>query len=122
MKQRWKLNAPAILTRTTLLLPLGWDKCFTMPDSTTMRCAKCVEGWRCIRTKPGFYWDVADVLLSRTAHAGREHSLARRQALSLENDPNVTALGEAYKRSGYKGYLLKQAEFEHTHNAPYSNT
>lgn len=26
----------------------------------------------------------------------------------------------AYKRSGYKGYLLKQAEFEQTHNTPYA--
>jgi hypothetical protein len=45
---------------------------------------------------------------------------ARQQALSLARDPRVTALGEAYKRSGYKGYLLKQAEFEESHNPPYA--
>src|SRR5262249_4701432 len=27
--------------------------------------------------------------------------------LNLNKDPSVTALGEAYKRSGYRGYLLK---------------
>jgi hypothetical protein len=35
---------------------------------------------------------------------------ARQQALRLLKDPRVTELGEAYKRSGYKGYVLKQAE------------
>ena|SRR5215467_6946362 len=37
---------------------------------------------------------------------------ARQRALSLIKDPRVTALGEAYRRSGYDGYLLKEAEFE----------
>ena len=35
---------------------------------------------------------------------------ARQQALSLKKDPSVTALSEAYSRSGYRGYLLKEAE------------
>lgn len=45
---------------------------------------------------------------------------ARQQALSLAKGPRVTALGEAYKRWGYIGYLLKQAEFEQTHNTIYA--
>jgi len=45
---------------------------------------------------------------------------ARQQALSFRKDPRVTALAEAYKRAGYKGYLLKQAEFEQTHNPIYA--
>ena len=45
---------------------------------------------------------------------------ARQQARSLEGDPSVTALGEAYKRSGYRGYLLKQAQIlEQTQNPGY---
>jgi TolB-like protein/DNA-binding winged helix-turn-helix (wHTH) protein/Tfp pilus assembly protein PilF len=35
---------------------------------------------------------------------------AMQQARSLANDPSVTALAEAYKTSGYRGYLLKQAQ------------
>lgn len=65
-----------------------------------------------------FYWDMADVYEQKRVLA--EAFAARQQALSLEKDPRVAALGEAYKRSGYKGYLLKQAEFEQTHNAPYA--
>lgn len=52
---------------------------------------------------------------------------ARQQSLSLNKDPNVTLLGEAYKHSGYSGYLLKQAQFlgqapnlDHTHNPAYT--
>jgi hypothetical protein len=40
--------------------------------------------------------------------------------LSLAKDPRVTVLAEAYKRSGYKGYLLKQTEFEESHNPAYA--
>ena len=35
---------------------------------------------------------------------------AMQQARSLMKDPSVSALAEAYKRSGYTGYLLKQAQ------------
>jgi hypothetical protein len=41
---------------------------------------------------------------------------ARQQALSLDEDPNVAALvtplGEAYKRAGYKGWLLKSVQVQ----------
>jgi hypothetical protein len=41
---------------------------------------------------------------------------ARQQMLSLDQDPTVTALvtplGEAYKRAGWKGYLLKITQLE----------
>jgi tetratricopeptide (TPR) repeat protein len=65
-----------------------------------------------------FYWNMADIYEQKKMFA--EAFAARQQALSLRRDPRVTALGEAYKRSGYKGYLLKQAEFEQTHNTPYA--
>jgi TolB-like protein/DNA-binding winged helix-turn-helix (wHTH) protein/Tfp pilus assembly protein PilF len=65
-----------------------------------------------------FYWNIADIYEQKKMLA--EAFAARQQALSLRRDPRVTALGEAYKRSGYQGYLLKQAEFERTHNAPYA--
>jgi TolB-like protein/DNA-binding winged helix-turn-helix (wHTH) protein/Flp pilus assembly protein TadD len=66
----------------------------------------------------GFYWDMADVYEQKKMFA--EAFAARQRALSLMKDPRVTALGEAYQRSGYEGYLLKQAEFEQTHNPPYA--
>jgi Tfp pilus assembly protein PilF len=65
-----------------------------------------------------FYWNMADIYEQKKKFA--EAFAARQQSLSLEKDPRVTALGEAYKRSGYKGYLLKQVEFELTHNPPYA--
>lgn len=65
-----------------------------------------------------FYSDIADVYEQKKMFA--EAFAARQQGLSLVRDPRVTALGEAYKRSGYKGYLLQQAEFEQTHNIPYA--
>jgi TolB-like protein/DNA-binding winged helix-turn-helix (wHTH) protein/Tfp pilus assembly protein PilF len=66
----------------------------------------------------GFYWDMADVYEQKKMFA--EAFAARQQALSLAKDPRVTALGEAYKRAGYKGYLLKQAEFEQVHEPIYA--
>jgi hypothetical protein len=45
---------------------------------------------------------------------------ARQHALSLAKDPRVDALAEAYRHTGYKGYLLKQTEFEQTRNLPYT--
>jgi TolB-like protein/DNA-binding winged helix-turn-helix (wHTH) protein len=88
----------------------------------------------------GFYWEIADVYEQKKMFA--EAFAARQQALSLAKDPRVTAqeagtfatkvqiprytsegirnLGEAYKRSGYKGYLLKQAEFEESHRPAYA--
>jgi TolB-like protein/DNA-binding winged helix-turn-helix (wHTH) protein/Tfp pilus assembly protein PilF len=65
-----------------------------------------------------FYWAMADVYEQKKMFA--EAFAARQQALSLARDPRITALGEAYKRSGYKGYLLKQAEFEQTRNPAYT--
>lgn len=65
-----------------------------------------------------FYWDSADVYEQKKMFA--EAFAARQQALILDKDPRVTALADAYKRSGYKGYLLKQAEFERTHNTAYA--
>jgi TolB-like protein/Tfp pilus assembly protein PilF len=55
------------------------------------------------------YAAMADVYEQKKMFA--EAFAARQQALSLNKDPNVTALGEAYKHSGYRGYLLKQAQF-----------
>jgi hypothetical protein len=61
---------------------------------------------------------MADVYEQKKMFA--EAFAARQQALSLENDPSVTALGEAYKRSGYRGYLWKEAQIlEQTHNPGY---
>jgi TolB-like protein/Tfp pilus assembly protein PilF len=65
-----------------------------------------------------FYSEMADIYEQKKMFA--EAFAARQQALSLQKDTRVTALGEAYKRSGYKGYLLKQAEFEQTRNTPYA--
>jgi TolB-like protein/DNA-binding winged helix-turn-helix (wHTH) protein/Tfp pilus assembly protein PilF len=65
-----------------------------------------------------FHWNMADVYEQKKMFA--EAFASRQQALSLARDPRVTALGEAYKHSGYKGYLLQQAEFEQTHNTPYA--
>jgi TolB-like protein/DNA-binding winged helix-turn-helix (wHTH) protein len=55
-----------------------------------------------------FYWAIADVYEQKKMFA--EAFAARQRALSLGKDPNVNALGEAYKRSGYSGYLLKAAQ------------
>src|ERR1700686_5938398 len=65
-----------------------------------------------------FYGAIADIYEQKKMFA--EAFAARQQALSLQKDPRVTALGEAYKRSGYKGYLLQQAEFEQTRNTIYA--
>jgi tetratricopeptide (TPR) repeat protein len=65
-----------------------------------------------------FYDAMADVYEQKKMFG--EAFAARQQALSLENDPNVTALAEAYKRSGYRGYLLKEAQVEQTHNPAYA--
>ena len=56
------------------------------------------------------YDDVADVYEQKQMFA--EAFAAHRQALSLRRDPSVTALGEAYKRSGYRGYLLKAIQIK----------
>lgn len=55
-----------------------------------------------------FYSAMADVYEQKRLFA--EAFAARQQSLILGKDPNVTALGEAYKRSGYRGYLSKEAE------------
>jgi tetratricopeptide (TPR) repeat protein len=66
-----------------------------------------------------FYDAMADVYEQKKMFA--EAFDARQQALSLDKDPNVTALAEAYKRSGYRGYLLKEAQIlEHAGNPVYS--
>jgi TolB-like protein/DNA-binding winged helix-turn-helix (wHTH) protein/Tfp pilus assembly protein PilF len=71
------------------------------------------------------YAAMADVYEQKKMFA--EAFAARHQALSLNKDPNVTELGEAYKHSGYRGYLLKQAQFldqapilDDSHNPPYA--
>jgi tetratricopeptide (TPR) repeat protein len=56
----------------------------------------------------GLYGEIADVYEQKRMFA--EAFAARQQALTLQKDPSVPALGEAYKRAGYKGYLLKQVE------------
>jgi tetratricopeptide (TPR) repeat protein len=66
-----------------------------------------------------FYDAIADVHEQKKMFA--EAFAARQQALRLENDPSVAALGEAYKRSGYRGYLLKEAQIlEQAHNPGYA--
>jgi tetratricopeptide (TPR) repeat protein len=54
------------------------------------------------------YDQIADVYEQKKMFA--EAFASRQQALSLHQDPSVTALGEAYKRGGYRGYLLKQIQ------------
>jgi TolB-like protein/DNA-binding winged helix-turn-helix (wHTH) protein len=54
------------------------------------------------------YSDMADVYEQKKMFA--EAFAARQHALRLWKVPGVTALGEVYRRSGYKGYLLKLAE------------
>jgi TolB-like protein/DNA-binding winged helix-turn-helix (wHTH) protein len=65
-----------------------------------------------------FYFAMADVYEQKKMFA--EAFAARQQALSLRKDPNVTTLAEAYKRSGYRGYLLKEAEILGVHNTAYA--
>jgi TolB-like protein/DNA-binding winged helix-turn-helix (wHTH) protein/Tfp pilus assembly protein PilF len=54
------------------------------------------------------YDQIADVYEQKEMFA--EAFASHQQALSLYQDPSVTALGEAYKRGGYRGYLLKQIQ------------
>ena len=65
-----------------------------------------------------FYWDIADIYEQKKMFA--EAFAARQQWLTMRKDPRVPALAEAYKRAGYKGYLLAQAEFEQTRNLLYA--
>jgi TolB-like protein/Tfp pilus assembly protein PilF len=58
--------------------------------------------------KGQFYLAMADIYEQKKMFA--EAFAARQQGLSLAKDPNVTAFGEAYKRAGYRGYLLKQIQ------------
>jgi len=67
---------------------------------------------------PQFFWDMADVYEQKKMFA--EAFAARQKALLVWKDPRVTALGEAYQSSGYKGYLLKLAESEQVKNPPAS--
>jgi TolB-like protein/DNA-binding winged helix-turn-helix (wHTH) protein len=61
------------------------------------------------------YDEIADVYEQKKMFA--EAFAARQQALSLDKDPNVTALGAAYQRAGYRGYLLKRIQIlEQAHN------
>jgi TolB-like protein/DNA-binding winged helix-turn-helix (wHTH) protein len=61
-----------------------------------------------------FCWAIADVYEQKKMFA--EAFAARQQARSLANDPSATTLAEAYKRSGYRGYLLKEARVEQARN------
>jgi TolB-like protein/DNA-binding winged helix-turn-helix (wHTH) protein/Tfp pilus assembly protein PilF len=68
-----------------------------------------------------FYDAAADVYEQKKMFA--EAFAARQQALSLVKNPNVIALGDAYKHSGYRGYLLKEAQIqilEHVENPAYT--
>jgi tetratricopeptide (TPR) repeat protein len=65
-----------------------------------------------------FYGAMANVYEQKRMFA--EAFAARQHALSLENVPNITALAEAYKRSGYRGYLLKQAQILGQANPSYA--
>jgi TolB-like protein/DNA-binding winged helix-turn-helix (wHTH) protein/Tfp pilus assembly protein PilF len=60
------------------------------------------------------YWEIACVYEQKRMFA--EAFAARQQMLSLDQDPNVAALvtplGEAYKRAGWRGYLLKITQLE----------
>jgi TolB-like protein/Tfp pilus assembly protein PilF len=60
------------------------------------------------------YWELAEVYEQKRMFA--EAFAARQQALSLDEDPNVTALdtplGEAYKRAGYRGWLQKSVQLQ----------
>jgi tetratricopeptide (TPR) repeat protein len=58
--------------------------------------------------RPVFYDAIANVYEQKQMFA--EAFAARQQVLSLNHDPSVTALGEAYRRSGYTGYLLKMTQ------------
>jgi TolB-like protein/DNA-binding winged helix-turn-helix (wHTH) protein/Flp pilus assembly protein TadD len=63
---------------------------------------------------PALYWDMADVYEQKKMFA--EAFAARQRALPNLNNSRAEALAEAYKRSGYKGYLLKLAEAERATN------
>ena len=54
------------------------------------------------------YDEIADAYEQKKMFA--DAVAAHQQALSLNEDPSVTALGEAYKRGGYRGYLLKKIQ------------
>jgi hypothetical protein len=60
------------------------------------------------------YWEIACVYEQKSMFA--EAFAARQQVLSLDQDPKVAALviplGEAYKRGGWRGYLLKMTQLE----------
>ena len=60
------------------------------------------------------YWEIAFVYEQKNMFA--EAFAARQQALSLDQNPKaaalVTPLGEAYKRAGWRGYLLKVTQLE----------
>jgi TolB-like protein/DNA-binding winged helix-turn-helix (wHTH) protein len=60
------------------------------------------------------YWQIAEVYEQKSMFG--EAFAARQQALSLNKDPQVAALvtplGEAYKRAGYRGWLLKSAQLQ----------
>jgi tetratricopeptide (TPR) repeat protein len=60
------------------------------------------------------YWEIACVYEQNRMFA--EAFAARQQMLRLDQDPNVAALvtplGEAYKRAGWRGYLLKVTQLE----------
>jgi TolB-like protein/DNA-binding winged helix-turn-helix (wHTH) protein len=70
------------------------------------------------RSGENFYWNMADIYEQKKLFA--DAFAARQQALSLQKDPRVEELAAEYKRSGYRGYLLKQAQFEQTHNTAYA--
>lgn len=67
-----------------------------------------LRGLEMLPDNSAFYGAIADVYEQKKMFA--EAFAARLRALSLENDPKVAALAEAYNRSGFRGYLLKVAQ------------
>jgi TolB-like protein/Tfp pilus assembly protein PilF len=65
-----------------------------------------------------FYWEMADVFEQKKMFA--DAFAARQKALKLRKDTDVTPLDQAYKRSGYTGYLLTQAQTLGADNPAYS--
>jgi TolB-like protein/Tfp pilus assembly protein PilF len=65
------------------------------------------------------YSQIAQVYEQKRMFA--EAFAARQRSLSLDKDPNVTALAGAYKRAGYRGWLLKAAQIMEQEQGPHSN-
>jgi len=65
-------------------------------------------------------WELGDVYEQKKMFA--EAFDARQQALALVNDPHLAELGEAYKRGGYRGWLLKEVQYLNQLQTPHNYT